>query len=208
MKDKTPKLVKLLTVSITMVCLVTVIIGAVIATDGKQLTYNPNLGETATATKQSVNKYCTDVNKGNRELIRANIDDIKTTITFAKPLSEVEFLEFLNNYSIEVSILHARGLQPDGIRTGLSTIYDKTIIGEVKSDIERHGDTFIGFVSVNAYVDSKNLAMLQKDPIVYLTDTSADDYFVGEEARSVTHHLTWVLEDLQVGDYAYSKFID
>ena len=161
---------------------------------------------------ENINEYRDMVNRGNKKMANAGLEDIITTITFAKPLSEDEYENYVGKYGVDVRSLAARGLQPDGTRTS----------GGFREMIEDNGDTFVGMIAVTGYIDSKHLPAITEDPLTYLADTSRDGYFTGlirpksnlrnhwardrSHAATFNYDFAWFLEDLGAGGYNYYEF--
>ncbi len=177
--------------------------------------YHPNVC-TGASSSEAISKYCNLVNSKKERLAKADLKDIIVTITFSKPLNEAEYQNYVKAYNIRVNSYNLRGIQPDATRTSGGAWFNWTGVG---SSEERHNSKLVGAVSLDGYIDSKNLIAAISDPCSYLVDTSRDGYWGGlfrsrGEARNnwtkglspgkiFNRDLAWQLEEHGIAGYSY-----
>ncbi len=177
--------------------------------------YHPNTCAGASRS-EAVSAYRNLVNSKKERLGSAELEDIIVTITFSKPLDEAEYESYVKAYDIRVKSYNVRGIQPDGSRTSGGAWFNWTGVG---SSDERHNSKLVGAVSLDGYIDSKNLLAAISDPNSYLVDTSRDGYWGGlfrsrGDARNnwtrgkspgkiFNRDLAWQLEEHGMAGYSY-----
>ncbi len=158
--------------------------------------------------EKGVLEYKQITTRQNRDLIKAKLDGISSTITFKKPLTYEELMAYIDKYDIDPVQIQARALQDD-TRVSIATKFCEDFDAITKSQLKYFpGSEFVGYTDIYANINYKNFKAIQNDDDTYLLDASADNYFYGndtqdgkernkdKEGSNYAHALTWLLEDI------------
>lgn len=197
---------------VSLILAITILFGgaSLAATPQKSEEFHPNMINRSAISQESIDSYREKVNTINKELISEKKSDIKTTITFSKPIDFKKLKDYTKKHSINLYEVVIRGIQPDGTRTTLFAGNDANQ-EMVISTIEGKGDTFVGAVAIKGYVDAKDLQSIMDNSLTYLADTSNDAQQVRSNANvniigtKFINHIAWQLEDLGVNGYNYKQ---
>ena len=80
-----------------------------------------------------------------------------------------------------------------------------------KSTIEENGDSFVGIVAIQGYINGHGLQNIMDDSLTYLADTSNEAQQVKSNANAnisgtmFINHIAWQLEDLGIEGYNYKQ---
>lgn len=160
---------------------------------------------------KGLNEYKNHVIKQNIQLVNDKIKGIKSTITFSKPLTYDELIEYINKYNLIVAQVQARGLKDNNTRLTVATKYCENFDKITKKQLDNYKNSiFVGYTDIYADLDFTQMEEIQKDQKTFLVDTSADAYFVNsnktvdgiirnknKKGNKRAHSLTWLIEDLK-----------
>ena len=229
------KLVKFLSSCIIFLSLIIALgnaVGANSLAENKTLNFHPNLITDENISPQALAEYESEIHVMNEWLLDSSVDDVITTITFARPLSFEEYESYTDKYEIQIVQLQIRGLSSDGTRTTIMTRTDmgrketQKLVFEALAECESE---FLGVIGMYALINSDQISKAIEDSLTYLADTSNDRFFsiyrASAEAdadfkgnsdkfrnyekgvslgKMFNNNLAWVLEDLGVNGYNYS----
>lgn len=158
--------------------------------------------------EEGIQEYKQIITRQNQDLIKSKLDGISSTITFVKPLTYEELIAYIEKYDINPVQIQARALQGD-TRVTIATKFCADFDVITKSQTEYFpGSEFVGYTDIYATIDYKNIKAIQDDEYTYLLDSSADNYFSGNDEQDgnernkdrkgshYAHALTWLLEDI------------
>lgn len=160
--------------------------------------------------KDDVEAYFNYNSEMTEQIIKDNVDDIKLTITFKRPLDNNEVWDFVNansisDYSVEGRIFLSsdeRITAFDNGEKGLDYFYNR-----LRTNALEMNGTVGGITAVLCRVDSGQLENIMNSEVVYPADVSSNSFLTDDEQNEANGYqgsLTWVKENPENPDYLKS----
>lgn len=136
----------------------------------------------------------------NEQLVYSDCSKINSTITFSTPQKSEDVINYLDVNDISPKFVTGRIISETGEKLTFCANIQKNSVDTVEESIKQNEDgDFIGFISVQGYIDSDEIGLITNDTRTLLLDTS---YYVkgidennDEYLNSFPKDISWEYEE-------------
>ncbi|MVO99922.1 hypothetical protein [Paenibacillus lutrae] len=123
---------------------------------------------------------------------------ILATFTFSKALTEQEIQKLVDKYGLDLKYVYTRSIDRQDLRvTALHEVSGTQYINKRLIDdyIKNFGGEYKGIIEANGYIKAGMVDKIDKEKLVYLTDTDGDPKIKSNPKKKFPVGQYWNLED-------------